>query len=246
MLFCHLLLSRSKILALHFERFTIANKKNKVKIPLAKSLSLSSLGFVSDAAEKEHNGRYHLCGVIHHLGGTVRRGHYTAYAKRKLRDDDDSAAENVEDQWVLFNDNECEKTTLDYATGNAKESNQRNCYMAFYELKCEDDVMEEDEDAAVSNKEDEDVDWTTLVRKRGGRSVEKDELEKAPVGSLIPCICKGELDDDGEWCIISKERRKCWRCILQQVSGNQWDVLDETRTELIKSVLWETVGRDRE
>ncbi len=105
------------------------------------SLSLSSLGLVSDdAAEKECNGRYHLCGVVHHVGGTVDDGHYTACAMRGLRyDDDDSADENVEDGWVLFNDLKCKKTTLDYATGNARELNQKNCYMAFYELESDEE-----------------------------------------------------------------------------------------------------------
>ena len=132
------ILSSSKVLALHFKRFTATNEKNKVKIPLTTSLSLSSLGLVSEDAEEVHDGTYHLCGIIHHDGNTVHEGHYTACAKRKLcgdDDDDDSAAENVEDQWVLFNDLRCNETTLDYATGNVSEFNQRNCYMAFYELK---------------------------------------------------------------------------------------------------------------
>lgn len=121
----------------------------------------------------------------------------------------------------------------------------------------EDDVTEEDDDAAASNKDkddedavasnkDLDVEWITLVEERGGRGVEKDELAEAPLRSLIPCICKCEIDDDGELGMRSKDRRKWWRCILQKVSGNEWDVLDETRTKLIQTVLWESVGRDRD
>ncbi len=121
----------------------------------------------------------------------------------------------------------------------------------------EDDVTEKDDDAAASNKDEDDkdatasnkdldVEWITLVEKRGGRGVEKDELAEAPLRSLIPCMCKCEINDDGELGMNSKNREKWWRCILQKVSGNEWDVLDETRTELIQTVLWESVGRDRE
>jgi hypothetical protein len=199
-----------------------------VKIPLTKSLSLSSLGLVSEDAKEVHDGTYHLCGVFHHHGGTVRNGHFTAYAKRKLRD--------VEDQWILFNDNVCKETTLDDATGIASEFNQRNCYMAFYELKCEDDVMEEDADAAASNK---DVEWITLVQERDGRSVEKGEIEKAPVGSSIPCVCKREYNGLGN-VLRRLEKERWWRCILHKVSENDWNVFNETMTVQIDTVVWET------
>ena len=63
--------------------------------------------------------------------------------------------------------------------------------------------------------------------------------------SLIPCICKCERYN-GELGLRTRKRELWWRCILQKVSGNEWDVLDETRTELIETVLWESVGRDRE
>jgi hypothetical protein len=124
----------------------------------------------------------------------------------------------------------------------------------------EDGVNEEDEDAAVaaasnededvaaaSNEdEDEDVDWITLVKERGGRGVDKEELAVAPLRSLIPCMCRCEIDDDGDFVGLPSRNREDWsRCILQKVSGNEWEVFDETRTELIKTVLWESEGRDK-
>jgi ubiquitin C-terminal hydrolase len=131
------------LLVIHFKRFTADNQKISVKIPLADSLSLSSLGLVSDDAEEKHDGMYRLCGVIHHHGKTVHNGHYTACALRRLRygDDDD----DVKDVWVLLDDLKCKKTTLDYATGNAHEVNQKDCYMVVYELESDEegDDMEE-------------------------------------------------------------------------------------------------------
>ena len=125
------------MLVIHLKRFTADNQKISVKIPLADSLSLSSLGLVSDDAEEKHDGMYRLCGVIHHHGETVHNGHYTACATRRLRYDNDD--ENIEDGWVLFNDLNCKKTTLDYATGNAHELNQKDCYMVVYELESDEE-----------------------------------------------------------------------------------------------------------
>ena len=102
-------------------------RKNKVKLPLKESLSISS--FFSPEEEKP-DGLYHLCGVVHHVGNTAFSGHYTTCAKRKL---DEESAENVEEQWVFFDDTVGERRTIKYVTGN--EINQKNCYMALYELK---------------------------------------------------------------------------------------------------------------
>ena len=65
--------------------------------------------------------------------------------------------------------------------------------------------------------------------------------------SLIPCMCRCEIDDDGDFVGLPSRNREDWsRCILQKVSGNEWEVFDETRTELITTVLWESEGRDKE
>ncbi len=122
------MISRPKAILLHFKRYIVTQRdngemvfrKNKAKIPLKDSLSISS--FFSSEEEKH----YHLCGVVHHVGNTAFSGHYTTCAKRKLEE------ESVEEQWVFFNDTVGQRRTINYVTGN--ETNQENCYMALYEL----------------------------------------------------------------------------------------------------------------
>jgi len=129
--FCKMI-SRPKAILLHFKRFIVTQRdngemvlrKNKAKIPLKDSLSISS--FFS-AEEEKPNGLYHLCGVVHHVGNTAFSGHYTTCAKRNLEE------ESVEEQWVFFDDTVGRRRTINYVTGN--ETNQKNCYMALYELK---------------------------------------------------------------------------------------------------------------
>ena len=126
------MIPRPKAILLHFKRFIVTQRdngemvlrKNKAKIPLKDSLSISS--FFSSEEEKP-NGLYHLCGVVHHVGNTAFSGHYTTCAKRKLEE------ESVEEQWVFFDDTVGQRRTINYVTGN--ETNQKNCYMALYELK---------------------------------------------------------------------------------------------------------------
>jgi len=126
------IISRPKAILLHFKRFIVTQRdngemvlrKNKAKIPLKDSLSISS--FFS-AEEEKPNGLYHLCGVVHHVGNTAFSGHYTTCAKRNLEE------ESVEEQWVFFDDTVGRRRTINYVTGNA--TNQKNCYMALYELK---------------------------------------------------------------------------------------------------------------
>jgi len=126
------IISRPKAILLHFKRFIVTQRdngemvlrKNKAKIPLKDSLSISS--FFS-AEEEKPNGLYHLCGVVHHVGNTAFSGHYTTCAKRNLEE------ESVEEQWVFFDDTVGRRRTINYVTGN--ETNQKNCYMALYELK---------------------------------------------------------------------------------------------------------------
>jgi uncharacterized UBP type Zn finger protein len=127
-----------KALLLHFKRFIVTQKenaemvlrKNKAKISLEDSLSISS--FFNPEQEKP-NGLYHLCGVVHHVGNTAFSGHYTTCAKRKLDEQSAEPSQNVEEQWVFFDDTVGERRTISYVTGN--EINQKNCYMALYELK---------------------------------------------------------------------------------------------------------------
>ncbi len=105
-------------------------RKNKAKIPLKDSLSISS--FFSPEEERP-NGLYHLCGVVHHVGNTAFSGHYTTCAKRRLVEESAESSPNVEEQWVLFDDAEGERRTIDYVIGD--KGNKENCYMALYELK---------------------------------------------------------------------------------------------------------------
>eukprot|EP00985_Skeletonema_marinoi_P007314 scaffold3206_cov119-Skeletonema_marinoi.AAC.1 len=126
------IISRPKAILLHFKRFIVTQRdngemvlrKNKAKIPLKDSLSIS---FFFSAEEENPNGLYHLCGVVHHVGNTAFSGHYTTCAKRNLEE------ESVEEQWVFFDDTVGRRRTINYVTGN--ETNQKNCYMALYELK---------------------------------------------------------------------------------------------------------------
>jgi len=108
---------------------------HRAKIPLEESLSINS--FVSKDKDRP-SGKYHLRGVVHHIGGTAFSGHYTACAKRTLKKDDDekSDANDPQDngeQWVFFDDRAGTKKDMEYVIGS--ERNQRNCYMAVYEMR---------------------------------------------------------------------------------------------------------------
>ena len=116
-------------------------RKNKAKVPLEESLSINPFVGVDD---ESHTGKYHLRGVVHHVGGTACSGHYTACSKRALADraivggeksgsKDDAKAPDNEEHWLLFDDRVGTKKDLNYVTG--LERNQRNCYLALYELK---------------------------------------------------------------------------------------------------------------
>ena len=91
--------------------------------------------------EESPSGKYHLRGVVHHIGFTAFSGHYTACAKRTLKaegeggksDTTTGAPDDNEEQWVFFDDRVGTKKSMEYVTGY--ERNQRNCYMALYELK---------------------------------------------------------------------------------------------------------------
>ena len=109
---------------------------SQAKIPLEESLSINP--FVSKDEECPA-GKYHLRGVVHHIGGTAFSGHYTACDKRTLKEEEDSkksvedTSQDNKEQWVFFDDRAGSKKDLEFVTGT--ERNRRNCYMALYELK---------------------------------------------------------------------------------------------------------------
>lgn len=78
------------------------------------------------------SGKYHLRGVVHHVGNTASSGHYTACAKRKAQTND-NAPRDSEEQWVFFDDRVGVEKKMEYVTNS--ERNQENCYMALYERK---------------------------------------------------------------------------------------------------------------
>ena len=112
----------------------------QVKIPLEESLSINP--FVSKD-EETPPGKYHLRGVVHHVGISAFSGHYTACDKRTLKEgeedddktksDDGNSPKDIGEEWVFFDDRAGTKKDLGWVTSN--ERNQRNCYMAVYEMK---------------------------------------------------------------------------------------------------------------
>jgi len=123
-----MIISRPKAILLHFKRFIvnprgkdggIIVRKNNTIIPLNEHLSISSF-----CSEKDPNGLYHLCSVVHHIGATASSGHYTTCAKRVLEEESD------EERWVFVDDSVGQRQTVDYVTGD--EANQKNCYLALY------------------------------------------------------------------------------------------------------------------
>eukprot|EP00571_Detonula_confervacea_P004325 CAMPEP_0172320450 /NCGR_PEP_ID=MMETSP1058-20130122/40638_1 /TAXON_ID=83371 /ORGANISM="Detonula confervacea, Strain CCMP 353" /LENGTH=1122 /DNA_ID=CAMNT_0013035725 /DNA_START=84 /DNA_END=3449 /DNA_ORIENTATION=- len=84
-------------------RMEMVLRKNKAKIPLDESLSINS--FVGKNKESP-SGKYHLRGVVHHVGNTAFSGHYTTCAKRTLKECDGKSADITsnnapgnEEQW---------------------------------------------------------------------------------------------------------------------------------------------------
>ncbi len=83
--------------------------------------------------------------------------------------------------------------------------------------------------------------WIDLALDRKGKDAEKGELEEAPVGSSIPCVCKHEVDNEGLGNVLrSHEKEGWWRCILHKDAENVWHVFNETMSEKIQTVVWET------
>ena len=105
----------------------------QVKILLEETLSISQYG---DNSNQILPWKYHLRGVVHHIGDTAFSGHYTSCVKRIVKDTqgDSSNTTNPQDneeEWVRFDDQVGTQTSVRYVLEN--ESNQQNCYMALYE-----------------------------------------------------------------------------------------------------------------
>lgn len=94
----------------------------KAKINLEESISIPIFATVQ---------KFNLRGVVHHVGNTAFSGHYTSCSIRRTTPD----AQDNEEQWVYFDDRKGIKKDLDYVA--KLEENQRNCYMALYELGSE-------------------------------------------------------------------------------------------------------------
>lgn len=73
------------------------------------------------------NSKYHLRGVVHHIGNSASSGHYTSCGLRSSTD-----AQDLQEQWVHFNDSVTAEHDFEYVA--LDENNQRNCYIAVYEL----------------------------------------------------------------------------------------------------------------
>ena len=92
---------------------------------------------------------YHLRGVVHHIGNSPFSGHYTSCAKRIVKDtqgdsSDSTDAQDNEEQWVLFDDGLGTRRPASYVFEN--ERNQRNCYLALYELNDKHAFQAEDQE----------------------------------------------------------------------------------------------------
>lgn len=123
--FLELVLSTSRCVL-----FSLAAPIPQAKVPLDESLSIDA--FVGENEERP-SGKYHLRGVVHHVGNTAFSGHYTTCAKRALGKDGGKTGLGNGEEWVFFDDRVGTKKSMDYVSGF--ERNQRNCYMALYELK---------------------------------------------------------------------------------------------------------------
>lgn len=94
--------------------------KNKTRINLEDPISIP----ISSCKRT-----YHLRGVVHHIGNSTHSGHYTCCAVRTNTSD----AQDNSEQWVYFNDEVAIERDFEYVS--LDENNQRNCYMAVYELR---------------------------------------------------------------------------------------------------------------
>ena len=106
-------------------------RKNKARIPAPDSLALAEYAPKTPDGGRAAvpTGRYGLRGLVHHVGSTASSGHYTACARRPRAG---SGAGPVEEDWIFFDDRSGFRRDLSYVDN---ERNQRNMYMALYELR---------------------------------------------------------------------------------------------------------------
>ena len=143
-----------KAVLLHFKRFIVTQevktriharpddppememvlRKNKARIPTLESLDLAEYAAggpsLPDRAAVP-TGSYGLRGLVHHVGSTASSGHYTACARRP-RAGSGAGHGGVEEDWIFFDDRNGSRRDMSYVDS---ERNQRNMYMALYELK---------------------------------------------------------------------------------------------------------------
>lgn len=69
---------------------------------------------------RRSNGRFHLCGIVNHVGRSVHSGHYTAC----IRNEDD-------DEWIFFDDDVGKVMSFE----EIAVSKGDQCYLALYEWR---------------------------------------------------------------------------------------------------------------
>lgn len=230
-----LLLSRPpKAILLHLKRFIPTEnengdfvlEKNRVKLPLTETLSVSSshfsLGNNNDDEEELH---YQLRGVVNHHGKKADNGHYSACCKRTV--------ENQE-RWVFFDDSVGKirsrtYNTSTYGTCPDEVNNHRDSYLALYELTDDDDQpeivaavvsnevesvanMEVEEDQMDAEKEDDDNDVEDIVQAPAiSAAAPPSEENQAPVVSAAwNChACTYEnADNSSKICLMCGTERR--------------------------------------
>ena len=92
--------------------------KSRVEIP-----EYLSLKPYFTRTESQHEVKYELKSVVHHIGSTASSGHYTAHSVRH-RGGQESA------QWILFDDGIVTETKLDDVLSSQRS--QQSAYMLLY------------------------------------------------------------------------------------------------------------------
>eukprot|EP00536_Pseudo-nitzschia_multiseries_P008550 jgi/Psemu1/287871/fgenesh1_pg.219_\ len=132
--------SLPKVILLHLKRFIVAErfgvgtgakelvlKKNKVPVELSHTLSIDQtlLNLDDDDGDGNFSGSksYKLRSVVHHLGNTLKSGHYTTDALRTNPLDG-------KDRWVSYDDGNTGELEEETVVGS--NSNQNTAYMLLY------------------------------------------------------------------------------------------------------------------
>ena len=176
-----------KAILLHFKRFIPTRNengefvlnKNRVKLPLKDTLSVSPSHFSLDNNNDDEELHYQLRAVVNHHGKKAQNGHYSACCRRPV---------NNQEHWVFFDDkvgNIRSRTynTSTYGTCPDEVNNHKDCYLALYELTDEDDqpgivAVVSNEQESVANMEVEE-DQMEAEKEVDGNDVE--DTVQAPV-----------------------------------------------------------------